>query len=311
MKINGIKVEMDHCLKNHVYLVDDKTRSVYYFDDNEKLNSIPEWEAVPLLKNGILTGMRREQYSPGIYLWHPEVQLDKIEKAAILTSQVRNGMNGCSFKRIKQKIAYGRKTGSVDLPDQSKRPWSPKTKKSLLNSEFDLERFITKIDRPSLKQAMEIFAEENAGTLAHGVFDDEVEALFPEYELLKKGEPDTLERDQTWIDSVMSKIHKSPYSRIRTRQADARIAELRAKGYQKKGNYKEDMAKIKLLSRTTDPQTVYIKDQMHRDDVVDITDFDVVAYQWKMMRHVLNTICSGRHKNPESVIEHGRVSQLE
>lgn len=140
----------------------------------------------------------------------------------------------------------------------------------------------------SLKQAMEIFAEENAGTLAHGVFDDEVEALFPEYELLKKGEPDTLERDQTWIDSVMSKIHKSPYSRIRTRQADARIAELRAKGYQKKGNYKEDMAKIKLLSRTTDPQTVYIKDQMHRDDVVDITDFDVVAYQWKMMRHVLN-----------------------
>lgn len=140
----------------------------------------------------------------------------------------------------------------------------------------------------SLKQAMEIFAEENAGTLAHGVFDDEVEALFPEYELLKKGEPDTLERDQTWIDSVMSKIHKSPYSRIRTRQADARIAELRAKGYQKKGNYKEDMAKIKLLSRTTDPQTVYIKDQMHRDDVIDITDFDVVAYQWKMMRHVLN-----------------------
>lgn len=140
----------------------------------------------------------------------------------------------------------------------------------------------------SLKQAMEIFAEENAETLAHGVFDDEVEALFPEYELLKKGEPDTLERDQTWIDSVMSKIHKSPYSRIRTRQADARIAELRAKGYQKKGNYKEDMAKIKLLSRTTDPQTVYIKDQMHRDDVMDITDFDVVAYQWKMMKHVLN-----------------------
>lgn len=141
----------------------------------------------------------------------------------------------------------------------------------------------------TLKQAMEIFAEENSDTLAHGVFDDEVEALFPEYELLKKGEPDTLERDQTWIDSVMSKIHKSPYSRIRTRQADARIADLKAKGYQKKGNYKEDMAKIKLLSRTTDPQTVYIKDQMHRDDVVDITDFDVVAYQWKMMRHVLNS----------------------
>lgn len=140
----------------------------------------------------------------------------------------------------------------------------------------------------SLKQALEIYAEEN-GTLAHGVFNDEdTEALFPEYELLKKGEPDTLERDQSWIDAVISKIHKSPISRIRTRHADARIAELRAKGYQKKGDYKKNMEDIKLLSRTTDPQTVYIKDEMHRDDVIDITDFDVVGYQWTMMRHVLN-----------------------
>lgn len=137
----------------------------------------------------------------------------------------------------------------------------------------------------SLKTAMEIFANENE-TLAHG-FED-YETLFPEYELLKKGEPETLERDQSWISAVMSKIHKSPISRIRTRQADARIAELRAKGYQKKGDYKKETADIKLLSRTTDPQTIYIKDNMHRDDIIDITDFDVVAYQWKLMRHVLD-----------------------
>ena len=140
----------------------------------------------------------------------------------------------------------------------------------------------------SLKMAMQIFAEENDDILSHGVFDDDVETLFPEYELLKKGEPETLERDQSWIASVISKIHKSPISRIRTRQADARIAELRAKGYQKKGNYKENMADIKLIGRTTDPQTIYIKDDMHRDDIVDITDFDIVAYQWKMMRHILD-----------------------
>lgn len=140
----------------------------------------------------------------------------------------------------------------------------------------------------SLKQALEIYAEENSDTLSHGVFDDNVETLFPKYELLKKGEPETLERDQSWIAAVISKIHKSPISRIRTRQADSRIAELRAKGYQKKGNYKENMAQIKLLSRTTDPQTIYIKDEMHRDDIIDITDFDIVAYQWRMMRNVLN-----------------------
>lgn len=140
----------------------------------------------------------------------------------------------------------------------------------------------------SLRAAMNIFAEENAGTLAHGVFDDEVEKLFPEYELLKKGEPETLTRDQSWIDTAMAKIHKSPYTRIKTRQADARIADLKAKGYLKKGDYKKEMAKIKLLSRTTDPQTVYIKDTLQRDDIVDITDFDVVAYQWNIMRQTLN-----------------------
>lgn len=137
----------------------------------------------------------------------------------------------------------------------------------------------------SLKSAIEIYANES-GTLAHG-FED-YEALFPEYELLKKGEPETLERDQSWIAAVMQKIHKSPVSRIRTRQADARIAELRAHGYQNKGDQKTISGNIKLLSRTTDPQTVYIKDNMHRDDIIDITDFDVVAYQWKQMRHILD-----------------------
>lgn len=138
----------------------------------------------------------------------------------------------------------------------------------------------------SLKAAMEIFADEHSDSLQHG-FED-YEQLFPEYELLKKGEPETLERDQTWIDSVISKIHKSPISRIRTRQADARIKDIRAKGYQKKGNYKEEMGKIKMIGRTTDPQSVYIKDDMHRDDIIDITDFDVVGYQWNIMRKALN-----------------------
>ena len=77
---------------------------------------------------------------------------------------------------------------------------------------------------------------------------------------------------------VINKIHKSPYSRIRTRQADARIAELRAKGYQKKGDQKKLAADIKLIGRTFDPQTVYIREEIHRDDIIDIEDFDYVAY---------------------------------
>ena len=138
----------------------------------------------------------------------------------------------------------------------------------------------------SLKQAMDIYAEENA--LAHGIFEN-YEVLFPEYELLRKGEPETLEKyNKSWVGPALAKIHKSPFSRIRTRQADARIADLRAKGYQNKGDQKTVMNKIKMIGRTTDPQTIYIKDDMHRDDVIDVTDFSVVDYQWKMMRSTLD-----------------------
>lgn len=134
----------------------------------------------------------------------------------------------------------------------------------------------------SLKHAMEIYAEENS--LQHGI--DSIETLFPEYKLVNPGAPELLERDQTWVGTVMNGIHKSPISRIRTRQADARAAEIRAKGY-KKGAEKKLSANLKLLSRTTDPQTVYRKDELHRDDIIDITDFDVVEYQYGVMRRNL------------------------
>lgn len=144
----------------------------------------------------------------------------------------------------------------------------------------------------SLKQAIQMFAEEN-DVMAHsedgfGVFED-YGVLFPELELLKKGEPETLYKyDQTWVGPALAKIHKSPFSRIRTRHADARLAELKAKGYQKKGDEKTIMGQIKMINRETVPQTIYIKDTLHRDDIVDITDFSIVEYQWKMMRTVLN-----------------------
>lgn len=119
-------------------------------------------------------------------------------------------------------------------------------------------------------------------SLSHGI--DEIETLFPEYKNLNPGAPALIRPDQSWVMRVINKIHKSPYSRIRTRQADARIAELRAKGYQKKGDQKTLSANIKLLGRTTDPQTVYRKDQLNRDDIIDITDFNVVEYQWGIMK---------------------------
>ena len=137
----------------------------------------------------------------------------------------------------------------------------------------------------SLRTAMRIFAEERGDTLEHGITD--IQTLFPEYKDVKPGAPELITRDQTWIDSVLGKAHKSPISRIRTRQADARGADIRAKGYQK-GKQKGFIGNLTLLNRTTDPQTIYVKDKLERDDIIDITDFDVVDYQYRVMRMNLN-----------------------
>ncbi len=162
-------------------------------------------------------------------------------------------------------------------------------------SHSDMESIITRAKSSSvgsLKAAIEEFVATN-DALQHMDFVNEdgesaIETLFPDYKLAKTGAPETLERDLSWVDHVLNTIHKSPVSRIRTRYADARIAELRAKGYQKKGDEKTLSGAIKLIGRTTDPQTVYRKDELHRDDILDITDFDVVEYQWKLMRHNMN-----------------------
>lgn len=137
----------------------------------------------------------------------------------------------------------------------------------------------------TLQDAISIYCEQNKDTLAHGI--NEIETLFPEYKDVYPGAPEKLTRDMGWVSTVMQKTSKSPISRIRTRQADVRGEDLRALGY-KKGDKKALSANIKLMSRTTDPQTIYIKDALHRDDIIDITDFDVVSYQYDTMRMLLN-----------------------
>lgn len=137
----------------------------------------------------------------------------------------------------------------------------------------------------TLQDAISIFCEQNKDTLAHGI--NEIETLFPEYKDVYPGAPEKVTRDMGWVGTVMQKTSKSPISRIRTRQADVRGEDLQALGY-KKGDKKALSANIKLMSRTTDPQTIYIKDALHRDDIIDITDFDVVSYQYDTMRMLLN-----------------------
>lgn len=146
----------------------------------------------------------------------------------------------------------------------------------------------------SFQNALQIYAEDN--NLQHDALssgfvqtgEGNVATLFPEYKDVRPGAPELITNDQGWISTVMRKVHKSPISRIRTSQVDIRnIEELRAQGYVK-GKQKKQTGNFKLVRRTTDPQTVYVKSALHRDDIIDITDFDYVQYLYNIDRMQLN-----------------------
>lgn len=149
----------------------------------------------------------------------------------------------------------------------------------------------------TFKNALDIYAQENEDVLQHddpvvtpytNLGFDHPEYLFPEYKNLGPAAPEMLTTDQGWITHVLNRVHKSPIARIRTRQADLRdISNLRAKGY-KKGDEKSYVGNISLIRRTTDPQTVYVKSKLDRDDILDIEDFDYVQYMYNIDRMNLN-----------------------
>ena len=119
--------------------------------------------------------------------------------------------------------------------------------------------------------------------LAHGI--DDVEWLFPDYKELNNP-PTFIQRDMAWVSKVMNAARHSPFSRIKTTFADITEDEARARGYIKGKMKKEEF--FSLMKRTTDPQTIYKKQKMDRDDVIDITSFDVISWLKSEMRMMLN-----------------------
>ena len=113
----------------------------------------------------------------------------------------------------------------------------------------------------------------------------QIDWLFPEARTLNNP-PEFIKRDTDWVQKVMGAVHHSPFSRIKSVFADITEDDARAKGYMK-GNLKKEEV-FSLLKRTTSPTTVYKKQKMDRDDVIDITDFDVIAWLKTEMRMMLN-----------------------
>ena len=142
----------------------------------------------------------------------------------------------------------------------------------------------------SLKEAVLAHADEHGDAIydTYGIkpnADGEgISMLFPEYKNLNNV-PEFIKRDTGWVAQVMNAVHHTPFSRIKSMFADIREDEARALGYMKGDLKKEEV--FSLLKRTTDPQTIYKKQKLHRDDVIDITSFDVVAWIKAEMRMML------------------------
>lgn len=183
----------------------------------------------------------------------------------------------------------------------------------------------------SLRDAIHEFCDENGyenGILAHSIdttgmttatgtqnygFNDP-NMLFPEYKSLNNP-PEWISRNMDWVQVVMGGVSRTPFSRIKSVYADITADEARAKGYMK-GNLKKEEV-FTILKRTTDPQTIYKKQKLDRDDVIDIVDFDVVAWIHAEMRVMLNEeiarailIGDGRPADSEDKIKEDNVRPI-
>lgn len=154
----------------------------------------------------------------------------------------------------------------------------------------------------SLSESIKHHMEDSNGVLAHTITPANypenadgstqtygianIDWLFPDVKNFTSGAPEFIMRDQGWANKLLSAVHHTPFSRVKMMFADITADEARAKGYIK-GNLKYEEV-FTLLKRKIDPQTVYKKQKFDRDDIVDITDFDVVAWVKQEMRGMLN-----------------------
>lgn len=165
-------------------------------------------------------------------------------------------------------------------------------------SHEDMQQIIADGQRiGSLREAVK--QHQQYGLLQHAVYNDNgseqtygianIDYLFPDYRNIDN-QPPFIKRNDEWVSVVMNGVHHTPFSRIKSMFANITMDEARARGYMK-GNRKVEEV-FNLLKRTTDPQTIYKKQKIDRDDTIDITDFDVVAYLKAEMRGMLDEECA-------------------
>ena len=240
---------------------------------------------------------------PGLSLKHgtaqTETEDDSMAENGKTLEEIYNGMTPEQQEACNALVGRALKEGADDEDDEYDEDYDDEEDEDVKHNMFDdasrgeylahgmdMEEINAVIKNAKSAGSLRA-AFDDAGIdgeyLAHSI--DNVEWLFPEDHLLDTT-PRIIDKPDDWVSKVMGAVHHIPFSRFKSQFADLTEEEARAKGYMK-GNFKKEEV-FGLLRRSTSPTMVYKKQKMDRDDVIDITSFDVVAWLRSEMRYKLN-----------------------
>ena len=183
-------------------------------------------------------------------------------------------------------IGQALEDAGVEADDESKGGNNNMKHNVFEHDEMVEENVLTHSDMVSILEDAKRNGSLKEAILQHGI--EEIGVLFPDNKSLDK-EPQFIKRDDTWVADVLGSVHHTPFARIKSIFADVTMDTARAKGYAetRKGKIKYEEV-FKLLKRTTNPTTVYKKQKLDRDDVLDINDFSVIPWLKAELRMMLN-----------------------
>lgn len=227
-----------------------------------------------------------ENEEGGAMIYNDEEELEIVHSDSAEESIQHEDQNGKTVGEVYNSMTEEQKKVVAYIADQLIRE-SIEEESNMKHNVFEQnqennEMKHSEILQESLKDAKK-YGSLKESVLAHAATYgiDNIESLFPEEHALNN-EPQILDNDQTWVAKFLNNTKKSPFSKLKAVFADTKDDKARALGYVK-GNLKKEEV-FSLLNRTTSPQTVYKKQKLDRDDILDITDFDVVAFMKKEMR---------------------------
>lgn len=195
---------------------------------------------------------------------------------------VLNTLNEKQKTVVHALIGMALEEDGVDI-DEENEGGNTDMKHNVFDNDTDKMEVLTHSDMVEIMDDAKRNGSLKEAFLQHGI--EQIDYLFPDAKKLNNA-PDFIKRDDTWVSDVMNAVHKTPFSRIKSVHADITEADARARGYVK-GNLKFEEV-ISLLKRVTNPTTIYKKQKLDRDDIIDITEMDVVAWLKTEMRMMLN-----------------------